>query len=425
MTLWFDTTDLWEWREPQLTGIQRVVATVLGFALRQRSDVRVFRFDRNLRRLVVLSPEELPESVRRYGGIGRSPSPAPIDGTRGGWSWLRGLRARPPRPAADLLPAASTAEPAIRTGDSILSLSLTWGYEGYWEALGAEKTGGARMVQLVHDIAPITQPQWLAAEWKEMATSWLDGVTRRADLILTVSRFQRREIEAYLDCTRLRSPPVRAIRLGDNPPLLAAGSPLSSTAGLDQAVGRPFVLCVSGFYPRKNHQALQLAWRGLVAVLGDSCPRLVLVGPSPTVAPELLAQILADPMIKSHVQVLHDVTDEALGRLYRACLFTVYPSFYEGWGLPVAESLGLGRYCIASSAGPLQEIGGELIDYVDPADPSTLLAALRRAIQDPAYVAAREAAIKASYRPHDWGDTASEILGHVSAAPTAWPAGSL
>jgi glycosyltransferase involved in cell wall biosynthesis len=61
-----------------------------------------------------------------------------------------------------------------------------------------------------------------------------------------------------------------------------------------------------------------------------------------------------------------DVTDVELDLLYRKCLLTMFPSFAEGWGLPVGESLAYGKISIASRAGAIPEVGGELSDYINP-----------------------------------------------------------
>jgi glycosyltransferase involved in cell wall biosynthesis len=63
---------------------------------------------------------------------------------------------------------------------------------------------------------------------------------------------------------------------------------------------------------------------------------------------------------------LHDVTDAELDLLYRKCMFTTFPSFAEGWGLPVGESLAHGKITICSPVGGIPEVGGELLDYIDP-----------------------------------------------------------
>jgi glycosyltransferase involved in cell wall biosynthesis len=129
-----------------------------------------------------------------------------------------------------------------------------------------------------------------------------------------------------------------------------------------------------------------------------------------------LAQLERDPLTKDRVSVLFDISDDELVHLYRSCLFTVYPSFYEGWGLPVGESLGLGRYCIASSAASLPEVGGDFIDYVDPFDQMDFYMKVLRAIREPDYVRAREAIIRQNYAPRSWAETTRQLLVSVDRA---------
>ena len=81
-----------------------------------------------------------------------------------------------------------------------------------------------------------------------------------------------------------------------------------------------------------------------------------------------LWQIAHDPAVRDSVVVRHDVSDAALAWLYRECAFTLYPSFYEGWGLPVSESLAHGKFCIASTAPALVEAGQGLTKHIDPLD---------------------------------------------------------
>ena len=63
---------------------------------------------------------------------------------------------------------------------------------------------------------------------------------------------------------------------------------------------------------------------------------------------------------------IRDRSDATLYQLYERCLFTVFPSFYEGWGLPVGESLWFGKNCIASNASSIPEVGKEFVTYFDP-----------------------------------------------------------
>src|SRR5262249_3341185 len=96
--------------------------------------------------------------------------------------------------------------------------------------------------------------------------------------------------------------------------------------------------------------------------------------------------------------------------LYGRCLLSVYPSHYEGWGLPVAEALAHGKYCVASATSSLPEVGGGLADYADPLDLPAWQGLLERALFDPAFLAAREARGRAGFRPTAWADGARQIL---------------
>jgi len=403
VTLWFDTTDVWDWSSPQLTGVQRVVVHVLGEILRSGAEVRLFRFDRTSRALLALAPDELAPGIQKHCGLPPGRTDGPRAGGRRFWPGrlpaLRRWRSRPPTPPG-----------LFKRGDVCLSLSLTWGFWGYWEAIAAHKRVGVKVVQLLHDITFVVHPQWVLPDWTVMGTEWLRDVTEQADLLLVTSQFQRAEVERYLGHAGLPRRPIEVVTLGDDPPGLTP-RPGAAPARRPRA---PFVLCVSGFYPRKNHHALYHVWRRLALRLGDRCPFLLLVGEVPRMPFELLSQIERDPLTRDRVLVWLDVDDDELAHLFRDCLFTVYPSHYEGWGLPVAESLRLGRYCIASSASSLPEVGGDLVDYVDPFDHLGLYDRIEHALENPGYVREREAAIRARYRPRSWTDTARRILSVVS-----------
>jgi glycosyltransferase involved in cell wall biosynthesis len=445
LTLWFDTTDVWNWTRPHLTGIQRVVSMVLAELLKTDHDIRLFRFDPELRAIVSVALDQLPAIIHSND----SPGPAkpasaniaqshPVGGRFLDLVYRRGpesvrsavdnlhfaqqdlkhalntwftAQANPKRTKVDL-DARIRDRPLFRSGDVCLSLSLTSGHEGYWEAVSLQKPSDVPYILLLHDIELVTQPQWTPPHW-EGFERWLASGVDRAAILLTVSRFQQGEIRRYLGSRGLADKPVEVISLGDDPTAFGNGGGQSLSARMRNTLVRPFVLFVAGFFARKNHAGLYQTWRRLSAHLGDECPQLVLVGERPRMRLDVMSQMQRDPLTKDRISVLFDVDDEDLASLYRACLFTVYPSFYEGWGLPVSESLRFGRYCIASSAASLPEVGGDLVDYVDPFDQVALYNKVLRAIQDVDYVTGREDDIRRNYRPRSWSDTARQILACV------------
>jgi glycosyltransferase involved in cell wall biosynthesis len=78
--------------------------------------------------------------------------------------------------------------------------------------------------------------------------------------------------------------------------------------------------------------------------------------------------------------------------------------------LPIAESLAHGKFCVASNRTSIPEVGGNLVDYFDPSNEDDALAKIERPLIDPGYLAAREAQLRADYRPRTWADCAHALI---------------
>jgi hypothetical protein len=139
-------------------------------------------------------------------------------------------------------------------------------------------------------------------------------------------------------------------------------------------------------------------------------PTLVMAGAPGWRADQTLRDLRSDSTLSRHVRHLPRATDRQLRWLYRRCLFTVYPSHYEGWGLPVAEGLALGKYCVSSNAASLPEVGGSLVDYHDPLDGVTALALVEKALLEPGWLASREDRVRREYRATAWRDCARQTF---------------
>ena len=312
--------------------------------------------------------------------------------------------------------------------DIVLSLGGEWMVPGSIEIFRRlRREQGFRTVQLIYDLIPIVRPQFfpesVGGDW-----SWekyFHSVLEQADLVVAISRCVQGEIRRLLVDAEIGPRRVEVIRLGESIPKTAASGypPLGDMFDPSE----PFVLSVSTLEVRKNHYLLYHAWRSLAEQLGKAAPKLVLVGCKGWLTEDLLHQMRVDPLTRDSIVIIPHCDDAQLRWLYGNCLFTLYPSHFEGWGLPVAESLAYGKLCVCSNASSIMEIAPTLVEAHDPVDLPTCLRLIHQAL-DPAYRAAKEQRIRAEFRRTSWDETAEQFTQHIENAfgPVfdrgAWPA---
>ena len=139
-------------------------------------------------------------------------------------------------------------------------------------------------------------------------------------------------------------------------------------------VTRPYILFVGNLKPHKNISALLRAYAKLTRQSSQDC-ELVIVGEGAKGAPMLKA--LASQLgIQKRTKFISSVTDDVLRCAYSAAQVTVLPSFEEGFGLPVIESMACGTPVACSNTAALPEVGGSAATYFDPEDPDSIPAAI-------------------------------------------------
>ncbi|NCY23432.1 MAG: glycosyltransferase, partial [Alphaproteobacteria bacterium] len=164
-----------------------------------------------------------------------------------------------------------------------------------------------------------------------------------------------------------------------------------------------FVLAVGTVESRKNQLGLLRAWLQLIRHHGEAAvPRLVVVGVHGFLADQVLQLHRAAPQLRRKVELRPLVPDGELQGLYAGCLFTIFNSHAEGWGLPVTESLAQGKVPVVADIAVLRESGGAHAVYVEPENVPALAAAAWSLISQPQALAAREAALRATVRLRSW-----------------------
>lgn len=343
------------------------------------------------------------------------------------WRRLRPSRASrrgPLRPVTTRGPAVARGParecPAVfARGDVLLAIGATWQFAAYGGRIDRLRAEGVRFAPFVHDMVPLLFPEWSVRSTTESFTRWVETVLTRADLLFTNSVATQRDVAAV---ARLHDLPIpRAVPV-------PIGATFSARAAEDAPPlhPRPYVLFVSTIEPRKNHAGMLRLWREMIAgEPPELVPDLVLAGRVGWLADDVIAQAENASWFGGKLRLIESPSDEDLACLYRDCLFTIYPSFYEGWGLPVTESLGFGKPVAASNRASIPEAGGRFCVYFDPDDLGDVRRVIGSLIRDPVRRATLESDIATSYRPPSWRDGATTILAALAGSgPASAPARS-
>jgi len=320
--------------------------------------------------------------------------------------------------ATPALRGADSFEARARPGDVVLVLGAMWFHPGHAELIRAAcHAKGLRFAVLIYDIIPLRRPEWSERGLVRIFGAWFASVVGLADRILSISHSSAKEIEDYAR--------QRGIALRDTVRVIPIGTGFerstapSSALAPSRSLPEPgtYALIVSTLEIRKNHALLFRVWRRLLDELPrEQVPTLVFAGRVGWMVADLMQQLRNSDFLGGKVVLVEDPSDAELERLYQGCLFTLFPSFHEGWGLPVTESLAFGRPCIISNATSLPEAGGSLARYFDHDNVTEATAIIRDVLLHPEAIPAWQERVAREFRPVPWRDTAEAVLGVLTPA---------
>ena len=269
------------------------------------------------------------------------------------WAALKGLV----RPAGDPFftplersSAARRPMAPFAAGDVYVSMGLDWDQKDLVYLYEQKRHLGFKVLLFCYDVIPVKLPHLCVGDVAASFARYFANVAWCADEVLCISECTRNDLRALLTELGTPLPALSVVQLGCQLPQIA--TPLVAPE-VAQLLTQRYVLFVSTIERRKNHETLYRAYGRLVDEGEVNLPLLVFVGMPGWGVSDLLADLRFDPRTQGLIKLLHNVTDADLAHLYQQAMFTAFPSLYEGWGLPVAESLAAGKFCLASRAASM------------------------------------------------------------------------
>src|SRR5262249_18734527 len=428
-----DISSIARWVGPAV-GILRIEQGLAKYALARRPDIVLSFYDKASASFLAVNPLWAEHVISWQGAVGRRrggllrllPSPYSVVGALERWRLQCGsstvargvgslqqivLRLRRARRRGVVPFRLAIGKPlAVGPDDVVISTGSDWTHKDAAAIAALKQRFRFRYVVMCHDIIPLILPQYfLTDDVAALRRYWTDMFSL-ADKILVYSRQVERDIVSYCRGTGIALARTQLVSLGCDVIPAPAGAALPK--GLEAA---RFILYVSTIEPRKGHDLLIGVWRRL---LTEGVPQRhrfkhVFVGRRGWQVEPVLHQIDDRAAFGDTLIHLLDISDDELASLYQAAAFCVYPSRYEGLGLPIIEAFSYGKAVIASTAGALPETVDGLSPCLDPTDEDAWFETLQEWIDDPRIRAQHEARIRASFSNPTWEQAASQIFATV------------
>ncbi len=218
---------------------------------------------------------------------------------------------------------------------------------------------GVKLIFFIHDLIPLTYPEFSEPGEESRYQQKMNLVLSLADGVITNSEATHQEFVRYASQT---NQPMSCTTVA----LLASG--ISQTPPGHNLMKKPYFVMLSTIEPRKNHAFLLHIWRSLVQRFGEQTPHLVVIGRRGWECENVLDLLDRSKLLKNTVTEVSQCSDADLITYIHHCQALLFPSFIEGYGLPLIEAIDLKIPVIVSDISVFREIAHVVPDYVDPLD---------------------------------------------------------
>ena len=285
----------------------------------------------------------------------------------------------------ELKPVVLWAKARFKLDDLLFYSGNWWWRSKAFHLLSKMKTeSGVSLCVFMHDMIPVMRPEFVSPVTAVSFGQQMPLVSSAADFFVTNSQASKSGLLKWMSSNTKITRPVFVTPLphefSSNPlakrtllrtliksfvDILQQGRMAKINAKLASA---SFVLMVGTIEKRKNVSSVLEAWQRVLIETSGTAPLLVLVGKWGQGAEQIKSKLNGSEALRRGVLVINFASDHLLATLYRRCLFTIYLSLYEGWGLPIGESLWFGKRVLASDISAMPEAGEDMAVYANPND---------------------------------------------------------
>jgi glycosyltransferase involved in cell wall biosynthesis len=240
-----------------------------------------------------------------------------------------------------------------------------------WSPGGSGPLMVPKQVVTIHDTAHLEFPEWYSPKFSAWYKWLLPRLAKRVSHIITVSNFSRNQI---IEILGVEPSKVSVISCGVDSVFFSVNREMVDIIRKKYQLPSEYVLTVSAISPRKNFQRVIKAWE---ALRENDIP-LVVVGKSGL----QFAKDVGFGKIPKGVIFTGYVSDEDLPSLYAGAIAFLYPSLYEGFGIPILEAMATGTPVITSSITSMPEVAGDAAILVDPYEVESIASGIEQLIYD-------------------------------------------
>ena len=252
-----------------------------------------------------------------------------------------------------------------------------------WDVLDCRRIGilraqsGMKIVSIIYDLIPTKMPQFLGGQPKDYFKNYFLHMVDLCDHIFCISETTENDLKEFCAHEQRKCPSTSVIYLGANLPAAPSDNEFRDAEVKARLKRRRFALSIGTFKIRKNYGFLLSLWEKLAS--DESFDLDLVIGGMPGWGTEdLMKRFEGSPLFGKRIFWFKGLSDEGVSWLYENCHVFVFPSLYEGWGLPVIEALQHRKPVIISNRGAVPEAGLGAAKIIDPDKPEEWMAEIKR-----------------------------------------------